>query len=114
MTNEQELNLKDLMEKLGEDVTTAFLVYQTLEGSWVATADFKDKDLNLERTATFDDIVGGSASVHSGCTAQQAAMHTIMMMEQRAAQMQEHMRQQAESQKISQLIDPSKLRNPRA
>lgn len=114
MTNEQELNLAELMEKVGKSVTTAFLVYQTLDGNWIATADFQNENLDLERTATFDDIIGGASAVTSGCTAQQAAMHTIMMMEQRAQVMQEQMRQQAEAQKVSQLIDPSKLRNPRA
>jgi DNA uptake protein ComE-like DNA-binding protein len=114
MTNEQELNLAELMEKIGEDVATAFLVYQTLDGSWTATADFQDKNLNLERKATFDDIVGGASAVQAGCIAQQSAMHTVMLMEQRAAAMQQYAREQAESQKVSQLIDPSKLRNPRA
>jgi hypothetical protein len=114
VNSEQEANLAELMGKLGKDVATAFLIYQTLEGNWVATAKFQEENLNLEREATFDDMIGGSAAVQSGCTAQQAAMHTVMVMEQRAAAMQEHMRQQAETQKVSQLIDPSKLRNPRA
>lgn len=114
MNLEQHKNLDDLMEQLGEDVTTAFLVYQTKEGSWTATADFKNKNLNLEREATYDDIIGGSAAVHSGSIIQQTAMHTIMLMEARAQQAQQFMREQQASAQAAKLIDPTKIRNPRA
>lgn len=114
MNLEQHKNLDDLIEKLGEDVTTAFLVYQTQDGQWTATAEFQDKNLNLDRTATYDDIIAGSAAVHSGSIAQQTAMHTIMLMEARAQQAQQFMREQQAAQKAAALIDPTKMRNPRA
>lgn len=114
MNLEQHKNLDDLMEKLGEDVTTAFLVYQTQEGNWTATADFKNKNLNLDREATYDDIIGGSAAVHSGAIAQQTALHTLMMMESRAAQAQKFMQEQQAAAQAAKLIDPTKIRNPRA
>lgn len=114
MNLEQLTNLEELLEKNAQDVTTAFLVYQTEDGQWTATAKIDEVNLNLSRESTFDDIIAGSAAVHAGSIAQQTAMHTIMMMESRAAAAQKFMREQAESQKVSQLIDPSKLRNPRA
>jgi len=114
MNLEQHKNLDDLMEKLGEDVTTAFLVYQTQDGNWTAVADFKNKNLNLDREATSDDIIAGSAAVHSGATSQQTAFFTVMMMEQRAAAAQKYMQEQAAAQQAAKLIDPTKIRNPRA
>lgn len=114
MTTEQDNNLAALLENMGTPVTTAFLIYQTQEGNWTATAQFQELNLELDRESTFDDIIGGTAAVHAGCISQQSAMHTVMIMEQRAAALQEQMRQQAEANKVSSLIDPTKLRNPRA
>src|SRR5690349_6503802 len=100
-TAAQETNLKLLMEQSGTDVTTAFMVFQTPEGQWSATAEL-------------DDIIGGSSAVVVGCTAQQSAMTTLFLMEQKAQQQMQMIQQQQEAQKVASLIDPSKLRNPRA
>jgi hypothetical protein len=97
-------------EDTTEEVTTAFLIVQGIDGQWSAYAEFADKDLDMQRTATMDDIVGGCANVGTGCQIQQTAMSTVIMMEQRAAMMQYQAQQQQEAQRISSLIDPSKLR----
>lgn len=114
MNLEQHDNLDALIEKLGTDVTTAFLVYQTEDGQWTATAKIDEVNLNLNREATFDDIIAGSAAIHSGAVAQQTAMHTITMMEARAAAAQQFMREKQASAEAAKLIDPTKIRNPRA
>lgn len=112
----EELQKKQAAELLAEkdsgaeEVTTAFLIVQDTNGQWAAYADFADKDLSMERTATMDDIVGGCANVQMGCQVQQSAMSTIIMMEQRAAQMQFQMQQQQEASRVASLIDPNKLR----
>jgi hypothetical protein len=54
--------------------------------------------------------MGGCENVKVGCQTQQTAISTVIMMEQRAAMMQQQMMQQQEAQRISSLIDPSKLR----
>lgn len=113
-TAEQDANFEALMSQKNERAVTAFLVYQNEEGQWVATADYNGKVFDLDRQATFDDIVGGCAAVQAGCAVQQTAMAVIMMMEQRAQAMQAHIQSQQEAAKVSQLIDPTKLRNPRA
>lgn len=110
---EQAISLAELMTKDGEAVVTAFLVYQTLEGQWVATAEIT-KDVSPDRASTLDDIIGGASAVVAGCTAQQSAMMTLMMMEQRAQAQMAAMQQQQETSRVASLIDPSKLRNPRA
>lgn len=97
-------------ESQTEEVTTAFLVVQNKDGQWAAYADFADKDLVMDRSATLDDIMGGCENVKVGCQIQQSAIATIMLMEQRAAQMQHQMMQQQEAQRVASLIDPSKLR----
>jgi hypothetical protein len=93
-----------------EEVITAFLVVQGLDGQWVAHSNFADKDLSMQRTATLDDLIGGCANVTAGCQMQQTAISTVIMMEQRAAQMQYQIAQQQEAQRVSSLIDPKKLR----
>ena len=113
MDNETIKTLDELMAESAKKVTTGFLVYQTPEGQWVAEADL-DSQLQVYRAATFDDIVTGSSAVVAGCTAQQAAMMTMNFMQQQAAAAQRAMQQQQEAQKVSQLIDPKKLRNPSA
>jgi hypothetical protein len=105
----EELQKKQAAELLAgndagaEEVITAFLVVQDTNGQWAAYADFADRDLSMERTSTMDDIVGG-------CQVQQSAMSTVIMMEQRAAQMQFQMQQQQEASRVASLIDPNKLR----
>ena len=112
----EELQKKRAAELLSEsnsgaeEVVTAFLVVQDTNGQWSAYADFADKDLSMERTATMDDIVGGCANVTMGCQVQQSAISTVIMMEQRAAQMQFQMQQQQEASRVASLIDPNKLR----
>lgn len=93
-----------------EEVTTAFLIVQNKDGQWAAYADFADKELTMDRQATLDDIIGGCENVKVGCQTQQAAISTIIMMEQRAAQMQHQMMAQQEAQRVASLIDPNKLR----
>lgn len=111
---EQAISLEELMAQRGSDVHTAFTVYQTLEGQWVVTPEIGELNLTPERQATFDDIIGGSSAIVASCTAQQAAMTTLTIMEQRAAQQMQAMQQQQAASKVASLIDPSKLRNPRA
>lgn len=117
------IDLDDIKSKLNElkdnippepestPVTTAFLVVQQPDGQWAAFAEFADVDIKQDRLATFDDIVGGCSNVILGCQINQTAMQTIVMMEQRAQQVQQQMRAQAESQRVASLLDPSKLRN---
>lgn len=93
-----------------EEVATAFLIVLNNDGQWAAYADFADKDLSMSRTATVDDIIGGCENVKVGCHTQQVAISTVVMMEQRAAMMQQQMAQQRETQRVSSLIDPNKLR----
>lgn len=113
-TPEQAANLASLMGNLGDNVTTAFLVYQTEEGQWVADGEYEDKTFNLSRRATLDDLVGGCAAVQQGVAVQQTAISTVVAMEQRAAAVQRAMQEQQQAAQVSKLIDPSKLRNPKA
>jgi hypothetical protein len=57
-----------------------------------------------------DDIVGGCANVQIGCQVQQTGMATMIMMEQRAMQMQQLAQQQQDANRVASLIDPKKLR----
>lgn len=114
MNPDQAKTLDELMAETGEPVITAFLVFQSPEGQWIATADYSDKILNPDRQATFDDIVGGCAAVQQGCAVQQTALATLQFMEQRALAAQHAMKEQQKAAKIAGLIDPSKLRNPKA
>lgn len=100
----------------GLEVITAFLVIQTPNGQWSATSDFSQR-LSLQRAATVDDFIAGSENVKVGCTAQQNAVATMIMMEQRAqqiAQQQAALAQQkaaqAETDRIALALDPRKLR----
>ena len=93
-----------------EEVTTAFLIVQNQDGQWAAYADFADKDLTMDRQATLDDIIGGCENVKIGCQVQQSAISAVIMMEQRAAQLQMQLARQQEAQKVASMIDPSKLR----
>lgn len=110
----QQQKLAELQANSGQEAVTAFLVYQTDEGQWVADVDFKDKDLSMTRTATFDDIIAGCANIQAGATVQQTAMMTLHLMDQRAQMMQQQMQQQQEAQRVASLIDPSKLRSKNA
>lgn len=109
----EKISLEDLMKQDGTPVTTAFIVYQTPEGQWTASATL-DMELNPERQATLDDIVSGTSTVKAGAVAQQTAMTTIVAMNQQAQAMQQHMLQQQEAAKVANLIDPRKMRNPNA
>jgi len=113
------VDLEDIKNRLNElsdveeeatVVTTAFLVVQGSDGQWAAFSEFDDLNLKQDRIATFDDIVGGCANVTIGCQVQQTALNTMVMMEQRAQQMQQQMRAQQEANKVASLIDPTKLR----
>jgi len=112
----EELQKKQAAELLAdrdsgaEEVTTAFLIVQNKDGQWSAYADFAGMDVEMDRQATLDDIIGGCENVKVGCQTQQTAISTVIMMEQRAAMMQQQMMQQQEAQRISSLIDPNKLR----
>lgn len=96
-----------------EEVTTAFLVVLHKSGQWSAHADL-DVPIVPERQAHFDDFVGGSANVSQSCMVQQAAMHTMVLMNQQAQAVQQRMLQEQEAQRVSSLIDPKKLRQPGA
>lgn len=112
------VDLEEIKQKLDslevstdtEKVTTAFLIVQDTNGQWAAYAEFAHLDLDQDRIATFDDIVGGCSNVMMGCQVQQTALATMLNMEQRAAQVQQQMRAQQEAQRVSSLIDPTKLR----
>lgn len=112
----EELQKKQAAELIAEngsveeEVTTAFLLVQDTNGQWAAYADFADKQLAMDRQATLDDIIGGCENVKIGCQVQQSAISTVIMMEQRAAQMQHQMMQQQEASRVASLIDPNKLR----
>lgn len=114
MNSDQLKTLDELMAETGEHAVTAFLVYQNAEGQWICTADYEGKNFNLDRQATFDDIVGGCAAVQQGCQVQQTALATLQFMEQRALAAQQMMAQQQAAAQTAKLIDPTKLRNPKA
>lgn len=109
----QKQKAAELLAEKGNDeqsVTTAFLIVQNTDGQWAAYADFADMNLAMDRQATLDDIIGGCENVKVGCQTQQVAISTVVMMEQRAAQMQMQMARQQEAAKVASLIDPNKLR----
>jgi hypothetical protein len=110
---DQAISLEELMKQDGQPATTAFLVYQ-VDGQWAAAADYEDLELSLERKATLDDIIAGVSAVKVGASAQHTAMTTLFMMQQQTMIAQQKMQQQQEANKIASLIDPSKLRNPKA
>jgi hypothetical protein len=95
-------------------VITAFLVVQDKSGQWLAFHDYDNHDIEPDRAASLDDMIGGCSAVISGCQVHQTAMSTVMMMQQQAQAMQQQMLQQQQAQKAASLIDPSKLRNPNA
>jgi len=97
-------------ESSAEEVTTAFLVVQSKDGQWAAYHDFADLELDMRHAATFDDMIGGCENIKIGCQIQQTGMATMIVMEQRAAQMQQQLAQQQEANRVASLIDPKKLR----
>lgn len=103
-------NNEKVDEEPVEEVTTAFLVVLHKSGQWSAHADL-DVAIVPERQAHFDDFVGGSANVTQSCMVQQAAMHTMVLMNQQAQAVQQRMLAEQETQRVSALIDPKKLRN---
>lgn len=98
-------------EQASQEVTTAFLVVQDTKGQWAAYADYQGLEINAQRQASLDDIVGGCANTIMGCQVQQTGISTVIMMEQRAQQMQQQMLQQQSANRAASLIDPSKLRS---
>jgi F420-0:gamma-glutamyl ligase len=114
----EELRQKKAFEELQAErteeptteVTTAFLVVQGLDGQWTAMHDFAGKEFTLQRDAIMDDIVGGCSNIMVGAQVQQTGVATVILMEQRAHQMQQQMIQQQQMQHAASLIDPSKLR----
>lgn len=112
----QKKAFEELMAEKGnqEEATTAFLVVQDLNGQWTALSDFANKDYTLTRNANLDDFISGCANVQAGASIQQTAISVVMLMEQRAQQMQQHIMQQQEANRTASLIDPSKLRSPNA
>lgn len=93
-------------EAEGRPVITAFTVVQDTTGQWTALPYDQVPELALERVAVLDDMIGGCSSILTGCTAQQTAFQTVVMMQQQAQAMQ----QQMANQRIASQIDPSKLR----
>lgn len=90
-----------------ESVVTAFLVVQYPSGQWAAYADYEDKNVLPQRKAIMDDFVAGAANITQSCQVQQAAMHTLIAMNQQAQAMQ----QQMEAQKVAKTLDLSAMRN---
>jgi len=93
-------------QEAGTAVQTAFLVVLHPNGQWSAHAEYDELDYVPERKAHMDDFVAGAANIAMSCQVQQAAMHTMIMMNQQAQAMQ----QQMEAQKIAQGLDLSHLR----
>lgn len=93
-------------QEAGTAVQTAFLVVLHPNGQWSAHAEYDELDYVPERKAHMDDFVAGAANISMSCQVQQAAMHTMIMMNQQAQAMQ----QQMEAQKIAQGLDLSHLR----
>lgn len=113
----QQKKLAELQASASEGVVTAFLISQTEDGQWVADVDFKNKDLSMTRTATFDDLVAGCAAVQSGAQIQQTAMTVMHLMSQRAQMMSQQMQaqqQQQEAQTLASRLDPNLLRSKNA
>lgn len=104
----EELQAQSTEEDLPE-VTTAFLVVQDTDGRWSAFSKYDDKEFVMQREASLDDFVGGCSNIIAGAQSQQNAMATVMVMEQRAAFMQQQMMNQQEANRIASLLDKSKL-----
>ncbi len=93
-------------QETGTKVQTAFMVVLHENGQWSAHSDWDELDYVPSRKAHMDDFVAGAANISMSCQVQQSAMHTMIMMNQQAAAMQ----QQMETQKIAQGLDLSQLR----
>lgn len=108
MTNELTQEQRDILtqlkgsegEKSPQPVTTAFLVIQHENGQWSAHADWDELDIVPSRKAHMDDFVSGAANIQTSVAVQQAAMHTLIAMNQQAQAMQ----QQYETQKLAQSL----------
>ena len=105
MTNELTPEQREILDQLkgnsgekeSQPVTTAFLVVQHENGQWSAHADWEELDIVASRKAHMDDFVSGAANIQTSVAVQQAAMHTLIAMNQQAQAMQ----QQMEAQKIA-------------
>jgi hypothetical protein len=110
LTPEQMTTLDELAPQEPQDapqeVQTAFLVVQHLNGQWSAHSDYEEISIAPQRKAHTDDFVSGAANITVSVSVQQAAMHTIIAMNQQAQAMQ----QQMEAQKIANGLDLSHLR----
>jgi hypothetical protein len=93
-------------QEAGTPVQTAFLVVLHPNGQWSAHAEYEELDFVPQRKAHMDDFVSGAANITVSVQVQQAAMHTLIQMNQQAQAMQA----QIESQKIAQGLDLSQLR----
>lgn len=108
MTNEltpEQRSILDQLKGKEEDnspqpVTTAFLVVQHENGQWSAHADWEELNIESKRKAHMDDFVSGAANIQTSVAVQQAAMHTLIAMNQQAQAMQSQM----EANKIAQSL----------
>lgn len=106
----EELQKSKETESAPPDVTTSFLVVQGLNGDWTVLHEWEGTEFVPQRPATMDDIVAGCSNAIMGCQIQQTSLNTVLLMEQRAMQMQRQIAAQQEANKIGSLIDPSRLR----
>lgn len=108
MTNELTPEQRSILDELKgntednspQPVATAFLVVQHENGQWSAHADWEELNITAKRKAHMDDFVSGAANIQTSVAVQQAAMHTLIAMNQQAQAMQSQM----EANKIAQSL----------
>lgn len=108
----QQQRIEQLAESHPEDqpkheVITAFLVYQTLDGQWIATSNYVEAELlDTARPATGDDMVAACAVIENDIQAVKSAQHYQRLAIQTARALQEQQR----AQQLASKLDLSKLR----
>lgn len=89
--------------EMKKSVMTAFIVVVDLNGSALATDNLDILDsLDIERSATPDDMYRSLAEIQKDILAQATAMHTVMLMSQQAQQMQSQARAQQLAGQVQQ------------
>ena len=78
----------------GLTAQSAFIVYQTLEGHWVASTDLQVQ-LAVQRAGTLDDIYHGACDVKCDIEASKVAQN-VLTLQMQAAQRVAQQQQQAE------------------
>lgn len=95
----RSVQVSEIKEKETVEVVTAFVVYQTQDGSWMATNDFS-KTMKMSRMASPDEMYGACAIVRKDIAVQETAAHVLMGLQQQARKAMEDMQNQ---QVMSQL-----------